>query len=291
MLQVSEGSPEHPELTLEQLRVCEQNGTPTITRTKVANLKWPPFGAGSLVPRRMDYLCETYANEESTLVTSSPSILYNAAYESSSLLLTVKNKVFQWDITSHLSHIRHTSCECVSASSEASAQCEDYGALPATLSSAGVVASLIGPGNLDHAASESSVQVATNKEMLFVFSGFNTLSSVDLSLEVPCGLVWDTLLPRFYEWQVPVGQYRRAQGEVQLQRAAGGEAKPWQYTATKQVSESKTTTGASLIKNTVCCSAVGVGGRMPCCVKKRVSFTEGVTATITPELAQELSAK
>ena len=211
MLQVSEGSPEAPELTLEQLRVCEQDSTPTITRTKVANLKWPPFGAGPLVPRRMDYMCETYANEESTLVTSSPSILYNAAYESSSLLLTVKNKVFQWDITSHLSHIRHTSCECVSASSEASAQCEEYGALPATLSSAGVVASLIGPGNLDHAASESSVQVcarvthecdagpcvyihdsdavlalmrhltlqvATNKEMLFVFSGFNTLSSV-----------------------------------------------------------------------------------------------------------------
>jgi len=50
--------------------------------------------------------------------------------------------------------------------------------------------------------------------------------------------------------QVPAGEYRRAQGEVQLQRAAGGEAKPWQCTATKQVEESKTTTGASLIKNT-----------------------------------------
>ena len=164
---------------MEELRICGNK----IARIMVANIVWPLFDTGATeVPRRMDYLCQPYANEESTLVTSGPSILYNNVYQSNALLMTVKNRVYRWDITQQLRHVK--------------GKCQVPQKPPVQLSPSGVVTSLGGRSLSDHAASKSTVQVSSasglaslshndsvsqmtlHKEMLFVHSSYNTITSV-----------------------------------------------------------------------------------------------------------------
>ena len=146
MLQVSDSTDVDAMLILKQARLCGGRWH----SVEVVNIKMP-----SAVTRRMDYKCGN-GNEEDTLVTSSPAILFNEHYKSSKLLLTVMNRVHAYDLTEHLKHNAFTSCGCVNQKQEGGC---DVSSLSKAIVKGEVVASLYGRSNLDFASTMSTTQV------------------------------------------------------------------------------------------------------------------------------------
>jgi len=246
MMQVAADSKESaPLVNLEQILTCQGK----LQRTTIAKMRWP-----SLVQRRMNFLCEPYANEEETLKTSSPSILHNAHYDTSTLLMTIKNQVFTYDISHHIK----ASCDLPS------------GAAPTLESSAPSIV-LTGRSTMDPKLSQSNVQSVMSNEMMYTLSSYNVLQSVDMSLAVPCGRVMDAMQERFLSWNVPVNKTEHHPiDQLQLSMAGRNHTAEWSCITSKQVQEFHR---AILTKTSACCylsrNGVNSGGGMPCCVEKK----------------------
>jgi len=260
-------------LKLDEVRVWQSarcGGNNKLQRVPLAVLKWPPSAKS-----KIDFLCQPYANEEETLIASSPMVLVNKQYGMSSLLLNMKNRLYTWSITEQLK----TKCQC--------GQCGQSEAKQ--LDSQGVVTSFIGLLSQDLQSTAATTVAAVSDESIFVFSSYNTLQSVDLSLAVPCGRLMQFLQPQFKSWDgIAPGSTRTETHETKLRSVAGVGAATWICETNKQVKLFK---GANLVKNTACCNLKGHTGDKHCCVEKHSSPDAKDTLTATDaELALELGA-
>jgi len=252
MLQVAAAGADNstqPALDLQQVQLCKGN----IKKTYVARVTWP----ASIVNPQMSSTCHVEANEEDTLATSSPSVLFNAQYSTSQLLLTVMNTVYRYDITNALKAKCHSTCEECSKATSLENE-------PAPFT----VTRLVGRSVADFASSKSTTQVALSEEMLYVISSYNTISTVDLSLHIPCGRIMDYLRPHFNKWVVKpdLGAESKRTATAKVNLVFEESTATWACSATKQVQGFG---GALLTKYTACCSpTAGAASKIPCCVEK-----------------------
>ena len=146
MLQVADRG-----LLLEALQPC---GT-TIQRSAVARLAWPKYHNGNdNVLKSPSWMCVPEANEEETLATASPMILVNKQYQSQSLLLTIRNRVHKFDLTTALNQIEKALKSCKDGCS----QCVNSKNLT-TVPSKGIIVNLAGRSLVDSKASSSTTMV------------------------------------------------------------------------------------------------------------------------------------
>merc|ERR1712178_494395 len=174
-------------LVLDEVRSCGN----VIQRAKVATLLWP-----HQVHNRTDWLCRPDANEEKTLATSSPVILTNPSRRSHSLLLTVKNRVYTYDVTLAFKNADaqlKTACKIC----KGSGSCDARDTAGIVLDSKGTVAALEGRSAEDHNDSSSRMQMTIHGETLFVMNSFNLIQSLDMSMHIPCGRVMSVFTPIF----------------------------------------------------------------------------------------------
>jgi len=133
-------------------------------------------------------------------------ILHNPVYNARSLLLNVNNLVHMYNL----------------------------GSTANNLSSYGVATALAGLAHYDPKDALSTTQVAINREKLYVVDSFQTWSSVDVSLSIPCGQLMGTLREPLQLWQVGVAASETAPLLVNSS-VPGTSAGLWNCTASKAV--------------------------------------------------------
>lgn len=148
--------------------------------------------------------------------------------------------------------------------------------------SAGLVTSFPGHSHLDHSHTDSSAMFTLYGQMMYVLGSFNTITSVDLSLHVPCGRLMEAFQPVFTQWGLQPGQQRHQTYELSLNQGQG--QVPWTCTVAKQVQAFESVV---MTKNTGCCAPKVTRGRKACCVKK---FTSGKLPSDTRALKLAIGA-
>jgi len=238
-------------LKLEQVKVCGDK----LHKMPVANVHWPAD-----VLRRMDFTCAVYDNEDSTLIASSPNILFNSQYNSSMLIISVKNSVYKYPLDS----------KSISPTCGATPTAKD-------VNTTGRLTRLTGQSIDDPKSTVASAQYAIDREMMYVHSSYNVIESVDLSLAIPCGRVRNFTQQLFADWKVEDDSAAEMIHKPQLRGVDGTGDAEWTCKLHKQVKVFK---GAKLKKHTMCCYPSG--GSVTCCVDKDTDGKpgeNGVTAT------------
>lgn len=231
-------------------------GANGLERKSVATIDWSLH-----VTRRMDFLCQAEANEETTLASSSPGMLQDEY--GTHLLLNIKNTVHLFDISHHLRK----------------------GESKSSVKSAEVAANLVARSSDVPSETRSQTLVTVRNQMLYVHTSYNTIQSIDLSLHVPCGRVMDALQPSFMAWQVN-SQNNTLTTETATEQVQLGivNRKAWTCAVTKQVLGDA---GATLTKLTACCSMGTTRAKsIPCCVEKHVE--KGTSKAADAILEQKL---
>lgn len=257
-------------LQLEQVSLCGGQ----IQRTKLTQLQWPES-----VSRRTDFLCNPYANEEETLDAATPAVLHNQQYGSNQLMLNVNNRVYSYP----LSGLTTSGARCPLLSVPCDT-CKSTDCVPCktsrVLKPEWVIANLVGRSHTrDHELTSATTRVVLNRERLSVFSSYNTLQSVDVSLAIPCGRIMDFTASAMSSWKVASGTSAASTQTLSVPSETGSFAQ-WSCTAMKKVDTVERTL---LTKSTVCCAVPGKNAGelgVPCCVRKFADATDlnGVAA-------------
>jgi hypothetical protein len=157
-----------------------------------------------------------------------------------------------------------------------------------SVNSTTILAYLPGRNHIEATTTDSTVEVAAHKEMLYVLSSFNILQSADVSLAIPCGRLMDFLRDRFDTWSVPVGSSVSDVKTLLLAPVGVQRTARWKCTTSKQVIKSIAAPGAILTKYSSCCSVGGGLSKVPCCVEKMATMEGSSKATIPNKLALQI---
>jgi len=230
-----------------------------IQRTRIAQLTWP-------VTRQMDRFCHKQADEEAALAVASPALLYQSAFKTRFILLNVRNRVLAYDVSKRIHKLHLNKCKTTtfhfhnSTAMSPVANLTTIVALP-----------------LHEASSSMAIEGTT----MATLSSFGIMTTVDLSIGVPCGQVMKEFGSEFKSLSLSANEAEaRHKTNTTVTLAIAKRARQGAHTATFICELSMKTKlsvkGRRLKKYVACCNPIGTA-QARCCVKKDVALKVSLT--------------